>query len=154
MEKQTIYTSAYFNHGIDPSRVKPISVSRIMPRYSLRYKVEHRLVALAPEFSFMKKPEKEFRLYYLRQLHGIGIKRVEKMLESARKSADGRDLLLLCFEDIRVEGNWCHRSMFGEWYQRHTGIEVLELPWPAEQPPKKSRAVTGGLSQLSMFLFH
>jgi len=36
-------------------------------------------------------------------------------------------LVLLCWEDIRKPGEWCHRTMFAEWWAEHSGQGVLEL---------------------------
>jgi hypothetical protein len=57
-------------------------------------------------------------------LDDIGIKQIEWMLEQV---SDGKPVVLLCFEDLRKPGVWCHRTMFTEWYKKRTGIEIREL---------------------------
>jgi hypothetical protein len=57
-------------------------------------------------------------------LNDIGIKQIKWMLKQV---SDGKPVVLLCFEDLRKPGEWCHRSMFAEWYEKQTGKKVVEL---------------------------
>lgn len=41
--------------------------------------------------------------------------------------SNGKALVFLCFEDLTKDGEWCHRRMFAEWWQRKTGMKVEEL---------------------------
>ncbi len=36
--------------------------------------------------------------------------------------------MLLCFEDLRQPGVWCHRQIVAAWIEEHLGIKVPELP--------------------------
>lgn len=77
-----------------------------------------------------------FKQAYYGKLEGIGIERiisaVNKLNERAR--SEGKELVLLCFEDVRVEGQWCHRTIFAQWWAEKVGDIIKELPDPT--PPK------------------
>jgi hypothetical protein len=38
--------------------------------------------------------------------------------------------VLLCFEDLRKPGLWCHRRLVAEWLERALGVEVAEAALP------------------------
>ena len=63
---------------------------------------------------------------------------VEKMNTEAR--AEGKELVLLCYEDVRVPGDWCHRTVFAEWWAEQTGELIEELYDPSEPKVKKPAA--------------
>ena len=64
-----------------------------------------------------------FKPAYYEKLAGIGngkiIDMVQCMDEEAR--AEGKELVLLCYEDVRVPGDWCHRTVFAEWWAEKPG---------------------------------
>ena len=66
------------------------------------------------------------------------IDKVEKMNAEAR--AEGKELVLLCYEDVRVPGGWCHRTVFAEWWAEQTGELIEELYDPSEPKVKKPAA--------------
>jgi len=37
------------------------------------------------------------------------------------------DAVLLCYEDVRQDGVWCHRQMFAAWWYEQTEAVVSEL---------------------------
>ena len=51
--------------------------------------------------------------------------------------AEGKKLVLLCYEDVRVPEDWCHRTVFAEWWAEHVGEAIEELPDPSEPKLKK-----------------
>ena len=83
-----------------------------------------------------------FKPAYYEKLEGIGTDRiidmVEKMNTEAR--AEGKELVLLCYEDVRVPGDWCHRTVFAEWWAEQTGELIEELYDPSEPKVKKPTA--------------
>jgi len=46
------------------------------------------------------------------------------------------DLVLLCFEDVRLPGDWCH-TLVVEWWEHHTREAVEELAVPDPPKPQK-----------------
>ena len=57
----------------------------------------------------------------------------------AMAEVEGKDLVLLCYEDVRNLEDWCHRTMFAQWYCEHTGEIIEELEDP--NPPKGKRTI-------------
>lgn len=87
------------------------------------------------------------------------ISMVMKMERDA--AAQGKDLVLLCYEDVRIPEDWCHRTVFAEWWVENTGEIIEELPDP--NPPKGKKVSTAsekpevqakpddGYQQMSLF---
>lgn len=84
-----------------------------------------------------------FKKAYYEKLAGIGeqkiINTVRRMEETARR--EGKELVLLCFEDIRIPEDWCHRTVFAEWWMSRTGERIKELPDPTPPKIKKTKEV-------------
>lgn len=84
---------------------------------------------LAPLGGVLKiKDRDEYHTAYIARLESIGVDEIVGQLGAISDQwADGRPLLLLCFEDLSM-GEWCHRRMFAEWWLTQTGITVPETP--------------------------
>lgn len=50
----------------------------------------------------------------------------------------GDTVTLMCFEKLENPGDFCHRRIVAEWFEKHLGVEVLE--WKA--PPKNNSTLT------------
>ncbi len=60
----------------------------------------------------------------------------QKTLDDLIKLAAGHPPVLLCFEKAPLhDGNWCHRTMIGEWLTDKLGIEVREWSGLEESNP-------------------
>jgi hypothetical protein len=53
-----------------------------------------------------------------------GVDQVLTLIEDVSRR---RDAVLLCYEDVRKEGVWCHRQLFSQWWEEQTGQVVTEL---------------------------
>ena len=52
----------------------------------------------------------------------------EKISEQIHKFvAKGKDVVLCCYEDVRIPDEWCHRLVFAEWWLEETGEVIAEL---------------------------
>lgn len=59
----------------------------------------------------------------------------QKTLDDLRRLAAGHPPVLLCFEKAPLhEGNWCHRTMIGEWLVFELGITVREWSGSEDLP--------------------
>ena len=70
---------------------------------------------------------------YFARLDQIGAAQVQAAFDRISAEHDGRDLVLLCYEDLDKvypdgEREWCHRLVFAEWWLVRTGGIILELP--------------------------
>lgn len=133
-----IWTSRYSNKGlaIQSNDHYPVGISIGRPRFRLGYMLRDQCYSLAPKGYMLNMDIEDFRKAYYGKLGEIGegriINMVNRLDERARR--EGKELVLLCFEDVRVESEWCHRTIFAQWWAEKTGEVIRELPDPI--PPK------------------
>lgn len=129
-----IYTSRYGNKQIAKTKLIPVGISLYPPRWKLSYKVHSYIRALAPTPKMVKI--KDYRLYkklYIEKLNSVNIEELKatfkkiSLCPTSPAGAQSRDLVLLCFNDLTKEGEFCHRRMFAEWWQKKTGQKIEEL---------------------------
>ena len=83
-----------------------------------------RVRELAPDnATWAEKDAEAFRLSYERQLAEIG---ADAILARLERVSGGLPVVLLCFEDVRQPGTWCHREHLAAWLREH-GAAVEEL---------------------------
>ena len=77
--------------------------------------------------------EAEYRRAYWEKLNRVGYETLlgdVEFLVDAWERVDGRRpdrLALLCYEKLSKPGNWCHRTMFGQWWTDQSGSYVGEF---------------------------
>ena len=135
-----IWTSRYSNKELQNDKYYPVGISVGLPRFRLGYGLREPCFFLAPKGYMLKMDLEPFKKAYYEKLAEIGeqkiINTVRRMEDTARR--EGKELVLLCFEDIRIPEDWCHRTLFAEWWLFRTGEAIKELPDPT--PPKIKRA--------------
>ena len=118
-----IWTSRYSNKGLSSDKHYLVGISIGQPRFRLGYELREQCYSLAPKGYMLNMDIEAFKRAYYGKLEGIGkdriISMVTKLDEKAR--SEGKELVLLCFEDVRVEGDWCHRTIFAEWWAENVG---------------------------------
>lgn len=84
----------------------------------------------------------EFKPSYYEKLDSIGTEKIVRMVRrmSSRAQEEGKELVLLCFEDVRVPEDCCHRTLFAEWWKENTGETFEELPDPTPLKEKKAKS--------------
>ena len=110
-----------------------IAVSLGMPTRGLGYPLAGRLVQLAPHPSYLKAPFEEYRGRYLAALERMGPERVLGLIRGVLAATGATGAVLLCWEDLRTPGAWCHPSLLRE-HLAGLGLVVEELE-PASGPP-------------------
>ncbi len=128
-----LFTSRYQHPGL-ADRLDLVKVRTTVgaPRWRLAYPLE-RSAALTPYGAF---GEPDWRERYVGRLEKIGLEEIRRELDAISRRHDGRDLVLLCFEDVHRDGEEaCHRRAFAAWWQQRTGEVVDELPPPAPRAP-------------------
>lgn len=121
-----IYTSRFQNKAISNIEHIPIRIARYHPRFPLPYKIEGKIEILMPtieEFKIAKMDFIRFKKIFSKRI-SENISAIKGTLTSLQK--DGRDIVLLCYEDVNA-GEQCHRRIFAEIYEKHTGIEIVEI---------------------------
>lgn len=141
-----IYTSRYSNKELQSDKYYPVGISLGTPKFSLGYELRGHCYSLAPKgYMFNLEPE-PFKEAYYKKLYNIGSEKIKDMVIRFDKAAqqEGKELVLLCYEDIRIPSDWCHRSVFADWWAENTGeiIEELIDPTPPKQKVAKNATKT------------
>lgn len=66
----------------------------------------------------------EYRRRYDTEI--LGVLDPQQVVDDLLRIADGKIPVLCCFERPGP-GQWCHRAMVSDWFERHLGIRVPEL---------------------------
>lgn len=120
-----LFTSRYGNKEIARSNLISVGISLGNPRFKTAFKVEASIKELAPTRKMLYMEYDPYKELYFKMLDTIDINELEEQFKTISKG--GKDVVLLCFEDLSKQGEWCHRRMFAEWWQKKTGQEVEEL---------------------------
>ena len=154
-----LYVSRYSNKNLSESNAVKVGISLGMPKFRLGYKLEGTIYGLAPSRAIFNLPKEDFIRAYRSQLDRMGVEKIRKILSSFRYG-EADEMVLLCYEDITdttKKNNWCHRSIFADWWYEKTGEKVEEYRDSntyAEKERKKEEERTndGQISgQLSLF---
>lgn len=134
-----IWVSRYSNKELQNDKYYPVGISIGKPRFRLSYEIREQCYSLAPKGYMLKMELEKFKPAYYEKLESIGTEKIISIIRrlSARAQEEGKELVLLCFEDVRVAEDWCHRTVFTEWWKENTGETIKELPDPT--PPKEKR---------------
>lgn len=131
-----IWTSRYSNKELQSDKYYPVGISIGQPRFRLGYTLREQCYSLAPKGYMLNMDLERFKTAYYEKLEGIGTDKIISMVNrlEERAQSEGKELVLLCFEDVRVPEDWCHRTVFAEWWAENTGEIIEELVDPT--PPK------------------
>lgn len=134
-----LYTSRYQNGAeIQDRDLVPVGITVGSPRFRLAFQPVY-LRMLAPDREDLKRPDWAAR--YRAKLETLDPDEIRTALERIHE-VYGRDLALLCFENVYAEGpESCHRRIFAEWWEETTGETVEELPEGTRRVPLASRYV-------------
>ena len=141
-----LWTSRYQNKQLarDADKIRIVGITAGNPRFSTGYQYRM-LKLLAPaRWMFGIKSDTEFNRRYVEHLDTIGTDRIDQALHTIHETGGYRALVLCCFEDVRTEGEICHRTAFAEWWTTRTGIDVPEYPDPSTAAaPKPGPEIPG-----------
>lgn len=125
-----LYTSRYQNPELLSGDYTTVRISLGTPKWSLGYIIDVVMPDLMPYGLLDKYPAYEpFKQAYFQQLDQVGVERIAAQLNCLESY--GKDVVLLCYEDIRRPEVWCHRQAFAEWWEGKTGVNIPELPDPS-----------------------
>lgn len=113
-------TACWFGY-FGPGR---IGISLGVPRVAGGFKI-HKILAPIP--GTLKLPYQKFVESYNGKLNGLNAR---NQWDICHQLAGDAEPVLLCWEKppFRV-GNWCHRRLTAEWFQRELGEVVEEMGW-------------------------
>jgi hypothetical protein len=141
-----LFTARYGNKNLNDKNYTKVRISLGTPKWETGYRIDGEMKDLMPFGLFKEYDEYEqFKPAYFKRLDSIGINRIQRQLNYFESF--GKDVVLLCFEDVRKEGNWCHRTAFAEWYRLRTGKTIEELPEVSSELKSEEHQI----SQMSLF---
>ena len=120
-----IYTGRYANKKLNNEKYVCVIISLGSPKWKLSYKLDGEIEALMPKGLFKINEIERFKPLYFKRLNSYGVEFIREKFEELKR--DGKDIVLLCFEDINKPENWCHRTVFAEWWEMQTGEKIIEL---------------------------
>lgn len=137
-----IWISRYSNKELQSDKYYPVGISIGKPRWPLGYQLRDQCLELAPKGYMLKMDIVSFTAIYEERLENIGVSNIARILSGYEDKAkkEGKEVVLLCYEDVRKEGEWCHRTIFAEWWRKKTGETIRELHDPSVPKEKKPLA--------------
>jgi hypothetical protein len=103
----------------------PVQTSIGRPRFPLRYELADEVRALMPWGLFGKGlAPPEFVAHYRARLNKTGVDKLRRVFYAISAKHEGARLVLLCFER---PDEFCHRHVFGRWWEDNAGQPVVEL---------------------------
>ena len=134
-----IWTSRYSNRELQSGKYYPVGISLGVPKWPVGYEIKEQCYSLAPKGYMLNLEKEQYRAEYFKKLENIGNEKIVDIVSRLdnRAQSEGKELVLLCYEDVRLPDDWCHRTMFAEWWAENVGEEIQELPDPSEPRPKK-----------------
>jgi hypothetical protein len=126
-QQPVLFTARYGNPNLVHSPLAKVGITVYPPRWRLPYHVTARERRLAPTgWLFRENDQQRFVKGYVERL--VQLDPTPAEILTALDGATGRNgLALLCFEDLRREGSWCHRRVLAAWLERQYGWVVPEL---------------------------
>lgn len=124
-----LYVSRFSNPELRSGKYTAVRISIGAPKWPLGYEVAGEIKDLMPWGLLNKFSHEEFVPRYRARLDSIGVDRIWDSIK--RFEAMGKPVVLLCYEDVRVPGQTCHRTTFAEWWLEQTGEIIEELPDPS-----------------------
>lgn len=148
-----IYTARYSNKRLRGDGYFPVGISLGTPKFPLGYELRDQCYALAPKGFMLKMEYGPYCEAYFKKLEDIGADKIIGIVQrlDARAHEEGKSLVLLCYEDLRKPENWCHRTLFAEWWLRKTGETIEELE--ETEPPKAKPPVAAQEQDNQIALF-
>lgn len=132
-----LYTSRYSNPTLFDKNIVKVGVTRGLPKWNLPYELSGNIIELAPPgYLFSETDRERFTPQFFKHLDRIG---KSNILELLKRYGYGEveEMALLCYEDVRNPGEWCHRLVCGEWIENRLGIHVEELRDPTQSKWEK-----------------
>ena len=132
MESFKIYTSAYWHpkvkEGVASEALCPVGITLYGNRQNYGYKVVRRITELAPDKSLfsLRDDEAQFSALFWDRLESTWEVAEDKLLQ-VMAEYPSQDLVLLCFDNLNLEGKWCHRTQVAEFISEKWNMEIVEL---------------------------
>lgn len=124
-----LYVSRFSNPELKSGKYTPVRISLGAPKWPLGYTIAGEIKDLMPFGLLQINDRALYEKKYRERLDRIGVDRIQAALDSF---GIDKPVVLLCYEDVRDPSQWCHRTMFAQWWLEQTGEIADELPDPSE----------------------
>lgn len=109
-----------------------VGITRGAPKFRLDYNLAGNIIEIAPPgYLFNEYDRGRFTPAYFKHMDRTGARRIAQILRRYEQIAPEKDVVLCCYEDVRIPGEWCHRLVFAEWWYARTGEQIGELSDPS-----------------------
>lgn len=138
-----LYVSRFSNPELKSGKYTPVRISLGAPKWPLGYTIAGEIKDLMPFGLLQINDRALYEMKYRERLDRIGVDRIQAALDSF--GAD-KPVVLLCYEDVRDPSQWCHRTIFAQWWLENTGEIADELTDPSNvrlknpQPAQTAKA--------------
>jgi uncharacterized protein YeaO (DUF488 family) len=133
----TLVTCSYKQY--QPTMGAAVRITLGAPKGKLAPRYLFELRELAPRGYYINADDETFRRRYRHQLHKATAATLRQRFRSVAQMSGRRQLVLLCFETAQSK-DFCHRTLFAQWWIEQTGEKVAELgtapPLPSFGPPE------------------
>ena len=146
---QRIWTSRFSNKELNSGAYYCVGITLGKPKFKLGYEENEHCYMLAPRKNMWGKSPEEFEKLYTDMLDKYGERKVMNCIMSIVGHAEGKDVVLLCYEDVRDPDQNCHRTVLADWLNAHGFGDIEELPDPSPVKYKQKREEPD--DQLQMF---
>lgn len=127
-----IFTSRYSNPELKTGNYTVVGITRGAPKFKLGYTLAGNIFEIAPPgYLFNEYNRERFTGPYFRHMDKVGVALIKRIFAAYELKAQGKPLVLCCYEDVRKPNEWCHRLVFAEWWKARTGETIEELPDPS-----------------------
>ncbi|MDL2205330.1 hypothetical protein LJC33_00280 [Eubacteriales bacterium OttesenSCG-928-N13] len=121
-----MFVSRFSNPELRSGNYAAVRVSLGTPKWPLGYQVVGEVKYLMPFGLLGANVRKDnFERLYRQRLDAYGPEKIAAVL--SRFENLGKPVVLLCYEDVRKPDDWCHRTVFAQWWFEQTGEIVDEL---------------------------
>lgn len=128
-----IWTSRFSNKQLETGNYTAVGIVRSMPKFHVRYRIAGNIIDIAPTWALFREDDRErFTTPYKKHLDSVGLSRIAGQIQKYVDIFPDHDVVLCCYEDVRIPNEWCHRLVFSEWWMEKTGQVIEELPDPSD----------------------
>lgn len=138
-----LYVSRFSNPELKSGKYTPVRISLGAPKWPLGYTIAGEIKDLMPFGLLQINDRALYEKKYRERLDRIGVDRIQAALDSFGVD---KPVVLLCYEDVRDPSQWCHRTIFAQWWLENTGEIADELTDPSNvrlknpQPAQTAKA--------------
>lgn len=123
-----LYVSRFSNPELKSGKYTPVRISLGAPKWPLGYTIAGEIKDLMPFGLLQINDRALYEKKYRERLDRIGVDRIQAALDSFGVD---KPVVLLCYEDVRDPSQWCHRTIFAQWWLENTGEIADELTDPS-----------------------